>query len=167
MNTRFPPGYWDTPRRHPYQLCIAALCFLSGAGFVTAGEASDSMTSLPLTLQMVWAWSLLVTATLILLGAAWPDADDSAWPEMAGHLGLGFLTLGYGLGIIFYFGMGGWGGAGFFAVTLAAFFRAGSLYGKIRHPGPTHDELVVEQVKKLAEQQAKEQQDTTNGEGEK
>lgn len=160
MKTRFPPGYWAKPRRHPYQLCIAAMCFLSGAGFVTTGQASASMETMPVVLQYAWAWSLLVTATLILCGAFWSDDDDSCWPELAGHLGLAFLTLGYGVGVIFYFGLGGFGGAVLFAITLAAGFRAWTLFNCIRHPGPSHDELVVEQVKKLAAEHAKTEQDT-------
>ncbi|MGW5147542.1 hypothetical protein [Rhodococcus koreensis] len=148
-------GFWDRPARDEFHLLIAGMCLISGLGSVNTENASESMAQLPLTLQVVWAYTLLVTSVLILIGAFWPDERDGYWPELAGMLGLGFITAAYAFVVIFYLeGQSPFGALILLAVTVACFVRAVKIIIRLRAT-PSHEEKVVARVKKLVEEQAR------------
>lgn len=93
--------------RHPFQTYMLALCILSSlprlAGQGTSGAIESS---LPTWLALAWALSLLLGASVALLGSFWPgDYDMGLFLERTGLDVVGLAALAYGV-IIFI--VGGW-----------------------------------------------------------
>lgn len=154
--------------RDMYHLAIPILALFSGVEQLVSGEIPEAMQAMPAVFQGVWAWTLIVSASLIIMSAAMPDEDVGNWPELAGQLSLGFVTLAYALGVLFYL----WGDiplgiAVVLAVSFAAFQRSWQL---MRLIWPTEDSIrqrVITEVQRLAAEQAEESIESARDDQEK
>lgn len=166
IKSQFGKVDWNRPCRDEFHLLIAGMCFISGLGAIDKKNRSESMLALPPLLQEVWTYTLIVTSILILLGAFWANERGGYWPELAGMLGLGFVTATYATTVIFYLeGQSPFGASILLVVSLACFVRSGKIIYKIWKK-ETHQELVVLEVKKLVEEQAREKVQEARQEGE-
>lgn len=69
-------------QRRPYEMCLMVVSILVGLGYLTTVPAPQSVAALmPSWLVAMWAWALLVSGALGLVGCLW-------WGRTTAGLGL-------------------------------------------------------------------------------
>lgn len=161
-------GFWSRASRNEFELWVAALLGLAGYGSAVLHKTDPEAQSIPVLLQQVWGWTLLIGGILIFVGAFWPDEEDGYWAELAGMVALTVVTALFGAALIVYdVPEAGTNAFIIFSLSLTCAVRAAKIARKIWPSQKTHELRVIEKVKKLVAEQAEEKitdQQEKNGE---
>lgn len=129
--------------RHPFQIYLLALAFVSGLTQLIGASPPDSLSrQLPAWLVYVWSWMLVVGSAAGLCGSLWPQKDYATGLtiERVGLMATGVAGVLYGAMIPYNLGLSGAVAGGVtIGFGLACIIRAqhiGKIFKRALDPDP-------------------------------
>lgn len=109
-------------RRHPHQVFLAVLLFLSGLSVLLGGPRPGSVTAaLPSLLIVVWAGTLVLSSALVITAAIVASDELALYLELAADLPLAIMCTVYATAVVTAVGWLGMFPAGIVLGMAAAF----------------------------------------------